>query len=218
LPGEFHVPGARGAMPSPGAPASARVERESWTMQPGFYFAFGRELGDAEDEQGLVRFYWNVREGADAPRLVRAVTARLNRFEIPFRMKCPVHPGAYRRIDAAVVYIARRHCRITSWLMADAHAELRERLDADVPLLTKRLAHGLGLAEDPGGGESFGTHRCRLLAEGLWEAHGADATTDAARDAHIVAVFRRNELDPDRPWLGPRSRGGYEFPATTESA
>jgi len=199
-------------MPAAGAAAFARVERESWTAQPGFYFAFGRELGDAEDEHGLLRFYWNLRSPDDAPELVRAVTRALNRFEIPFRLKCPIHPPAYRRIDTAVLYVARRHFRITAGRLADVHGSLADRLDPEVPLMTKRLARGLALAEDPGGGESFGTHRCRVLAESLWDAHRAGAVDEETRDEHVRAGFRRHGLDPDRPYLDPRSRDVYEFP------
>jgi hypothetical protein len=35
------------------------------------------------------------------------------------------------------------------------------------PVFTKFLAPGLGLAEDPGQGDSFGQHRCRLLADAM---------------------------------------------------
>ncbi|OGU10789.1 MAG: hypothetical protein A2W29_02150 [Gemmatimonadetes bacterium RBG_16_66_8] len=211
MPGEFHMPGARGAMPMPEVPILARVERESWTMQPGYYFAFGEELGDSEEEHGAVRVYWNVRsEGATA--LLGAITSSLNRFQIPFRFKCPVHPPAFRRIDAAVLYLARRHYEIASELLAGVHSRLADRLDTDVPLFTKRLAHGLALAEDPGGGESFGTHRCRILAEAIWEAHREGEQDDARRLARVRAAFARYGIDPDRPYLGPRSQDVYGFP------
>ena len=217
MPGEFHMPGARGAMPMPEAPILARVERESWTMQPGYYFAFGEELGDSEDEHCTVRVYWNVRsEGAAA--LVGAITSSLNRFEIPFRFKCPVHPPAFRRIDAAVLYLARRHYEIASELLAGVYGRLADRLDPDVPLFTKRLAPGLALAEDPGGGESFGTHRCRILAEALWEAHREGEQDDVRRLARVRAAFSRHGIDPDRPYLGPRSRDVYGFPGLDEGA
>ena len=46
-------------------------------------------------------------------------------------------------------------------------------------LLVKRLAPGVGLAEDPGDGSSFGEHRGRLLAgilaEPEWSALGSIA-------------------------------------------
>ena len=44
---------------------------------------------------------------------------------------------------------------------------MSEKLNVRVPAFTKHLAPGLGFAEDPGTiRDSFGTHRCRLLAEG----------------------------------------------------
>ena len=56
-------------------------------------------------------------------------------------------------------------------------AELRNH----VPMLTRRLAAGSAVAEDPGGGESFGTHRCALLAEGILRAHESGAKSSGDR-------------------------------------
>ncbi len=51
-------------------------------------------------------------------------------------------------------------------IVADAHRRIEPWLRPASPALTKPLAPGLALAEDPGAGtESFGMNRCRLLAE-----------------------------------------------------
>jgi hypothetical protein len=211
-PGEYHVPGLRGAVPGPGMAIRARAERESQVVQPGYYFAFGEEIGDAEDDQSLLRFYWNVGPAGAAP-LIGELTGSLNRFQLPFRLKCPLYPPAYARIDAAVLYVARRYYELASELVADVHASVAEHLDDEVPLFTLPLARGLSLAEDPGGAESFGTHRCRLLAEALVEAHRAGETDVPDRMDRVRQVFDRNGLDFERPWLGSRSRRDYRFPA-----
>jgi hypothetical protein len=48
-----------------------------------------------------------------------------------------------------------------------AHRNVSAALRPDVPPLTKELARGLSLAEDPGDGLSFGESRCAALARAL---------------------------------------------------
>src|SRR6266446_5087093 len=73
--------------PGEGANISILVARESRTMQPGFYFAFGEAVTDQQDDYSIVRFYWNIPDSL-APGLIRLITRRLNRFQVPFRFKC----------------------------------------------------------------------------------------------------------------------------------
>src|SRR5436305_14389954 len=56
-------------------------------------------------------------------------------------------------------------------LLVDVYQAVKDNLKPETPLFTKRLAAGLGFAEDPGNGESFGMSRCRIVAEGLWSAY-----------------------------------------------
>ena len=72
-------------------------------------------------------------------------------------------------------------------------------------------ALGLGLAEDPGGGLSFGQSRCRIAAEGLVRAHAEGAQSPAARAERMAAAFRERGLDPLCPYLEPGSRDTYTF-------
>jgi HopA1 effector protein family len=55
-------------------------------------------------------------------------------------------------------------------------------LKPGTPVFTKPLAPGIGLAEDPGQAESFGQHRCRLLADGMIGASWADWPTISGCD------------------------------------
>ena len=73
------------------------------------------------------------------------------------------------------------------------------------PLFARRLRAGVGQAEDPAGGESFGQHRCRIVAEGLWNAYVEQASTREARLACVVAQFERHGLSLRRPHLNAGS-------------
>jgi hypothetical protein len=77
------------------------------------------------------------------------------------------------------------------------------------PALTKTLAPGLGLAEDPGGQESFGTHRCLALAEGMVRAYERSASTPEARLEAVAESFDDAGLRLEAPFLNPGSSDRY---------
>ncbi|HKY06158.1 MAG TPA: T3SS effector HopA1 family protein [Blastocatellia bacterium] len=203
----------------PGMPlrvgATIRVfsPKESRTLQPGFYMVFSEAMIDDANDYNLVRFYWNI-EAEGAPELTRQVTRSLNRFLLPFRFKCLTTPDSYTRLDSAVLYVSKRYYRITTELLADVHRNVRQRLLPDTPIFARRLARGLGLAEDPGDKDSFGTHRSRILAEGIVRAHDHGATTEQARLQEVVKQFHSYGIDIERPYLNPGSQNVYTFPNT----
>ena len=125
-----------------------RVSRESTRLQSAFYFAFGETLPPLGPDFDLVRFYWNVQLAA-APELVRVLTTRLNRFRVPFRLKCLTIPEHYDRLDSAVLFVQKRYFPITAQLITDARDELAHLLSDATPLFTLRLAAGLGFGFMP---------------------------------------------------------------------
>jgi hypothetical protein len=212
FPGEFVVEGLRGQAPAPGAPMRANLCHESWTVQPGFYMAYGSAVADDHDDRTVVRFYWNVAaEGAAA--LLREVTATLNRFELPFRFKCPLFAAAYTRRDSAVLYLAARHAHLGAMLVERIWNNTQELLRPDTPLFTKPLARGVAFAEDPGSGESFGTQRVRLLAEALWDGFSGGVSSEEARITSVGSYFSRQGVRLEAPWLCSFGRPGYDFTA-----
>ncbi len=208
-PGEFMAAGAPGPLNS-GAQITVFWKRESTGLQPGFYFAFGEQSSDHQDERNWIRFYWNVRPGG-AAALVRAVTAELNRFETPFRFKLLSNSRLYGRSDAAVLYVARRYYRVASQLLERVPKLLGSELQKDTPLFTKLLAPGLSLAEDPNTGESFGMHRCRLMAEAVMAAHSAGQSTSARRLEALTRRFHEEGLSLEAPYLNARSKDDYPW-------
>ncbi len=209
-PGEFHGHGAPGMQLVPGAEISLFAPRESRTSQPGFYFAFGEALADQQEDYGIVRFYWSV-EADGTASLVAALTRALNRFEIPFRFKCLYVPELFDRLDAAVLYVAKRHYHIVAALLPAVHHTVRAELRCATPLFSKPLADGLGFAEDPGNGESFGLNRCRLLAEAACRAHERGLDLAEARVEEVVRTFAAARLSLDRPYLNAGSSDCYDF-------
>lgn len=193
VPGEFLVPGrGNGSFPEKGDAVVVSGQRESLRVQKGMYFVFGETLDDGEDSESLLRFYWNVR-AENAARLIEEIATVCNLFELPFRFKCPRDAADYPRRDAGVLYVAGRHRDIALRVVARIHAQLPDGcLDPSVPLFARELAPGLGFAEEPGGGLSFGQHRCRLLAEALLNP--------------TSKPFEREGLTLERPWLNAGSQ------------
>jgi hypothetical protein len=204
LPGEYAFGAGPGIRAQVGDVVSLQVLRESHDVQPGMYYVFGETLGDQFDEFNLVRFYFHIVADA-APNLIDWLTTQLNRFQVSFQLKCQKRPVLYDRLDAFVVYVARRHFGITARVIAAVPGSVLAGLKPGIPLFTHQLREGIGVAEDPGDRRSFGLNRCQLLAQGIVTAwtngqSGPDAQLDAVR-----RCFAAKQLDFDRPHLNAGS-------------
>ncbi|HXN36564.1 MAG TPA: T3SS effector HopA1 family protein, partial [Solirubrobacteraceae bacterium] len=93
--------------------------------------------------------------------------------------------------------------------VGDAYAALASELRPATPAFTKQLAPGLGLAEDPGDGQSFGMHRTLLLARAAVRAHELECFSDESREAVLSETFAEQGLDLDRPYLSAGSSDSY---------
>ena len=105
------------------------------------------------------------------------------------------------------MYLHSRYYPIAALVAANIHARLQHCLDAGTPLFTKRMAHGLAFAEDPG--ESFGENRSKILAAAMAATAGKAADE---RVAELRRHFEQRGLSLDQPWLNPGSVDRYEFP------
>jgi hypothetical protein len=200
-----------GETPSPGQLRAVRFPKELLKLSPGFYFALGDEGLAFESGRVIVRFYWNLR-AEDAPTLVRGATQLLNDDQIPFRLKVVNDPLRYDRCDAGVLYIDRadydRALPAVRRLLAELGANLKEA----TPVFTKRLAPGLGLAEEPAAsGDSFGMDRCRLLAEAITRINERNLASAADRLAVVEEVFVEDGISLGAPYLNPGSPDEYRF-------
>jgi HopA1 effector protein family len=186
--------------------------RESTTMHPGFYFVYSEALGDDQDDRDLLRFYWNV-TSEGATKIVSLLTRSFNRFQLPFRLKIVNNPAAYIRADAAVLYLNKRFYHLASELLSDVHKQITSELNPDTPLFSKKLARGLGLAEEPTTGESFGQQRCRILAHALWAAFEKKLDDEDSRLREISTQLQTNGIDAEFPYRNAGSNEVYEFRA-----
>ena len=207
--GEYSTYKWPGVVPVAGDFVSVRMFAGSTDVQPSFFFAFGRTLSDQFDEYALVRFYFHV-SAEQAPNLMAQITASLNRYQIPFKFKALVQAQLYTRTDAAVLYIARRYYQIVATLIIDLQREDCIYLKEGNPLFSRMLIPGVGIAEDPKAGMSFGMQRCNLLAQGFVNAWQLGKQDGETKIHAIEEVFVAHQLDLDRAYLNPGSTDIFE--------
>lgn len=180
-----------------GASVSIRRRREDVESQPGYYYALGEALGDHYEDHVGARLYLNLQADA-AAAWMKAVTQALNRHRVPFQFKVLRHRVSYRRVDGGILYVPRRHAGFATALVIDLSASVGG-LGGRTPLFTRRIGRGIGLADNPPGGNSFGLDRMTLVAEAL-----LDLRAEGGSDRRVQAIaerFRRAGLAPAKPWL-----------------
>lgn len=210
-PGQYAFAPGAGRPPAVGDSVELLVPRESLVHQPGMYFAMGETPGSDYDFASIARLYFNVPAG-DAAWLLRTLASVLNRYFVPFRIKCSVDPASFHRTDGFVLYLGRRFLPTALRLLAPLADELDERLQPGTPLFSRPLLAGMGGADDPGSGESFGQSRCRLVAGGLLDAWRAGAAPLAERREAVARRFRTAGLSLDAPHLSAGAADLYTFP------
>jgi hypothetical protein len=171
-----------------GSGVAVRLPREYRDMVPGFYLALGT-ADDVRDTTPILRVYWNVASRA-APALVGALTRELDQAIIPFQLKALTEPLRYDRVDPVVLYLARSDYRRALAVLERVYDSMRGWLRAPVSLLVRRIGHGVGVAEDPGDGSSFGEHRSRILARMLVEHPGRFEDELTGLGYSLDALFR----------------------------
>jgi hypothetical protein len=185
-------------------------------LSPGFSLAIGeRDLPDGIAP--VVRLYFHL-SPRGAIRWVRAATSRLTEAGARYRLKVCDDPRLYGRADAVVLWLAGNDYPALRPLLRELYHPLSMDLCGSVPALTKAVAPGVGLAEEPHDGGSFGLHRCRLLAEGMVRAREEGRMKLADRLEGVLLHFREHGVDPERPFLNHGSRDAYPFLVPRPSA
>ncbi|AFY42936.1 T3SS effector HopA1 family protein [Nostoc sp. PCC 7107] len=180
-------------------------------VQNGFYMAVAN-AGSATNRERLVRVYFNVTpEGAGA--VMETLTTQLNFLEIPFSFKALYNPSDYERYDSAVFYFDKNNYEAIHPVLERMYAECESYFQPEIPLFTKFIAPGLAIAEEPNRRfaelESFGTHRCQIIANGLLEAWGQGNDTPANRITAILEQFSLSQVELQRPYLNANSQDIY---------
>ena len=202
---------ANGEGMRPGEGILVRSQKELPKISPGFYMALSDKPLDDNRLKQIVRFYWHIAPQG-AAWLVGHITSELNAAHLAFKLKVLDDPGRYSRCDAAVLYTDKQDHATVSELLAGIYPQLADYMQNSIPALTKPLARGLGFAEDPGEGESFGQHRCRILADGIIRAYEAGKKRLEEGMLVVEERFAEAGIGLQAPYLNPSSSDTYDFP------
>ena len=217
VPGEFVTTGVPGLPPQVGSVVSVQVARESPVAQPGFYFVYGSTLSDMWDDYARLRFYFHS-SSTIAPDLVEYLSLKLNRYRVPFQLKTLNDPAMYSRTDAVVLYVAKRYYELCVRIAQRMPYPVLSGLRAQTPLFTRKILPGVGIAEEPNTGESFGMNRCRLTAEGIVDAWMTGDQTPGGRLEAISRRFQLSGFNLQAPHLSPASIELPEVPEEVDFA
>jgi hypothetical protein len=193
---------------SPGKFVSIKMPKN--VVQNGFYMA----IANAGSQNGyqITRIYFNLTpEGA--AEVMEHLTEELNNLEIPFSFKALYNPSEYRRFDSAVLYFSKGNYEEIHPVLKKIYGEHQNLFNEEVPLFTKLLAPGLACAEEPdhkfSEQESFGTHRCQMIANGLISAWEQGDHSPEGRMTSIFQEFASHKITLQRPYLNYRSQDIY---------
>lgn len=211
-PGEFVNESSFHQKPSVHTTVKLFARKEYRDLNSGFYYLFGNTLAEDNNEL-LVRLYFNL-VPESAKKLLRVLSTCFNKYKIPFSFKCLYHPSLYNRADAAVLYFDKRYSRIVFRLLPGVYSTIQPMANANIPLFTKKIAPGIGFAENPANPEeSFGTHTSKMIAQGIMHCFTNNLTPDKWYGEIIGNIEKRHGYkDVELLYLNPGTAYPYEFP------
>jgi hypothetical protein len=164
------------------------VARHDVIRAGGWWRTWGEDWTPPRTRPGSVRLLFTPRPDALA-EFVSTVTGRLITERGPWSLACAIDPRRIARYGGAVLDLPSLDA-VPDGLVA----ELEPLLRPVAPPLCLPLAAGVGAAEYPDNGMTFGEHRCHLVALALRHPSSAKNPLRA-----IAAVFNAHGVDPAQP-------------------
>jgi hypothetical protein len=152
-----------GLVPRRGDGVAVRRLVDDMPVDGGFWHTFSdRQALDMAAPLSRVYFHATA-DGAVA--VVAAITDLLIDAGVAWQLKLLSVPAHFGRPDSAVLYLEHDVlCRLAGELLV-RHRRLVGSLGSATPPLARRVAEGMAWAAQPRGDDSFGDHRCQLLAQ-----------------------------------------------------
>jgi HopA1 effector protein family len=170
------------------------------------------DLGIPNREQS-VQLYFNFTPNA-AISITKEFTQALNQLKIPFQFAILHNPTLFYRYDTGSLWLSRSSYLAIQTLLQKTYQVHEPEFSPNVPLFSKQLVPGLGIAEVPTTIGTFGEQRCELLATGLLIATEQGKTLAADKLDIICQALSAAEINCLRPYLNPSMPdcyGVYEF-------
>lgn len=182
-------------------------------VEQGYYIAVGNAgPAYADDRCQTVNIYFNLSSEGAVP-ITTSLTQQLNELVIPFTFKILYDPDDYGRYDAGVLNFERDKYSAVRTVLQTIYRENKSYFGKDIPFLTKSLAPGLSLAEEPDNLEapqdSFGKNRYQLLANALLASWQENNNFPEDRINCILQQFSAVGIALNRPYLSANSEDIY---------
>lgn len=162
-----------------------------------------------------IQIYFNFTPDA-AIEIERQLTSAFNQLGIPFQLAILHDPALFYRYDGGTLELNQSDYRSRSvstresiqQVLMEVYQQHQAAFSAHIPIFSQELAPGLGLVEVPKS-DSFGQHRCQLLATGLVLAieRGQIAATEKLNTIHHT--FQIAGIDLVQPHLNPAAVDRY---------
>jgi hypothetical protein len=146
--------------------------------------------------EDLVRIYLSCAPGT-ALQTVATVTHRAQRWSQAWLLTSRALGQRVPRPDATSLVLPVAAIDPLRDELARLISDVRPFLATRAPLLTLHVTRGVGIAQNPPLGVSFGEHRCRLVADAV-RAHHDAPLGEVQRE--VQAAFWRAGVDPRRPY------------------
>jgi hypothetical protein len=182
------------------------IERE-------FYVAVGNAgIAYLNEESLTTNIYFNINaEGAIA--ITKRLTQQLNKIGIPFTFKVLYDPDEYPRYDAGILNFKKKQYIIIKPILESIYREYHSCFGTEIPLLTRSLAPGLSLAEEPDNKKAlqdgFGKHRCQIVAGALQQAWQSENNSVRERIKFLWQDFSTAAINLNFPYLNANSQDIY---------
>lgn len=171
---------------------------------PGFVMRKGIRSGSGRP---ISRLYLNI-QPAGAAWVLGPLARLLDDKGLPFELKVLAHPRAYLRRDACVLYVISERLDEAFDVVHQAVSFASVSLSDSVPLFTRRLACGIGYADDPSavdmGEQSHGQWVSNLFVSASTQVTGANEIAHA-----VMEEIRKCGRDPHRPFLRAGHHAGH---------
>jgi len=186
-----------------------KFPKEMFHISPGYYMAMSDTNLESGEKLQLVRLYWHLTP-AGALEFMQTVTSLLNEQYVPFRLKVLNEPNHFNRCDAVVLYMNRNKFKKYFHIIERICVQVKEHLLPGTPALTKALSQGVGFAEDPGDGSSFGLNRCGVIAKGILNSYRDKSSHDLELTLRAVEnEFKSGTLNLSTPYVNSGSKDQY---------
>ena len=184
------------------------------------YIANGNTIGDYPSDkvsQPQLFIYFNF-TSESAISIMKFVTTELNAIKVPFIFEVMHNPLNYNRYTSGILRLIHYdYQQMVLPILQDIFTKHKTGFKSQVPLFTKKLAPGIGLAEHPcqkiqfTNLERFGINRCQIIANGLLKASRKGEESPKARIRYINQYLKFIGIDLERPYLNPGSEDIYKI-------